>query len=292
MPLPSISSRGSNTPTSFTAPAHVGRFQRFCLSSSRWATGAVKVRESLSSSFNKLPALVTNTARGFLAATVISPLKQPFVCLKIEAQRARKSNRLPVYSMNPRIWFRGFWGYTGGFAPFIATQFAATGFYKQYLPSLPAGMLGGATSAVVFTPITLLLNLQQKMGENYVHTIRHIHNSYGASGFFRGLVPISFRCGIYVTGYNTVTPFLKKKIVEQNVSPTLAQVLAGILGGATAAIASHGYDTRGTQMQCDFTMKSLAWYKTPFAAGAMSGVHFRIVMLSLAAIFFPLFQKK
>ncbi len=294
IPLPT-SSRTTYAFSSFDKSPYVkNRFQLLCLTSFpfRWVDRAVAVGKLLSTHFDKLPSLVTNTARGFLAATVISPLKQPFVCWKITAQRAKKLNQLPSYPMNPRVWFRGFWGYTGGFAPFIATQFAATGFYKQFLPPLPAGMAGGATSALVFTPVTLLLNQQQKTGRGYVATIQHIQKSYGALGFFRGLVPISFRCGIYVTSYNTATPFLKKKIVEQNISPTLALVVAGILGGAGAAIASHGYDTHGTQLQSDFSMKSVAWHKLPFRAGAMSGVQFRIVMLSLTDIFFPLFQNK
>ncbi len=281
-------------PPSFDTPASLGHFQRFGLTlfPSRWATRALQVGECLSTNFNKLPEIVSNTARGFFAATVISPLKQPFVCWKIEAQRAKIAGVAPNYSRNPSIWFRGFWGYTGGFAPFIATQFAATGFYKQFLPDLPAGLAGGATSALVFTPITLLLNQQQKMGNGYLSTIRSINDKLGPLGFFRGLVPIACRSLIYVSGYSTATPWLKKKMVERDIPSTLAQVVAGILGGGGAAIASQGFDTYGTQRHCHFSMKSVVSYKVPFRAGAMSGVQFRIIMVSLAAIFFPLFQKK
>lgn len=182
-----------------------------------------------------------------------------------------KQQGLP-FTMNPRVLYRGFVSNCLNFSSVTMFQFAAAGKIKAILTGreirtmtaseqLTAGALAGISSALLCSPMELLMIQQQRKGGSLPGTLASlIKKGVTTNGITRGMLMTAGREGIFAAGYLGVGPIIKEQVKTLfpdsiGASEDSARFFGSIAAGLFACYFSHPMDTIKTCMQGDIENK-------------------------------------
>jgi len=174
-------------------------------------------------------------------------------------------------------------------------QFAVGGRLKQTVlngedrhltlaEEMACGMGAGTVSALVGSPLELIMIQQQRKGGSTVATIGTIANP---STIGRGFVGAAIREALWTCGYLSIPPVVRRTLMEnypeQFPDNNRARVPAALLGGLFACYLTQPADTVKTCMQGDierkmfgtFTQTAASLYKQSGIPGFYRGATFR-----------------
>ncbi len=114
------------------------------------------------------------------------------------------------------------------------------------------GISAGMFSALVGSPLELIMIQQQRKGNNVVTTAKSIATP---SNILRGFVGAAVREGLWTCGYLSIPPIVRGQLMtsfpETFDSNAKARIPAALLGGMFACYLTHPFDTVKTCMQGD-----------------------------------------
>lgn len=114
------------------------------------------------------------------------------------------------------------------------------------------GVGAGSVSALVGSPLELIMIQQQRKGGSTASTIRTIANP---NTIGRGFIGAAVREALWTCGYLSIPPVVRRTLMESypNQFPdnNTARVPAALLGGLFACYLTHPFDTVKTCMQGD-----------------------------------------
>jgi Mitochondrial carrier protein len=183
---------------------------------------------------------------------------QPFNYAKNMVQQQQ-----PI-SMNPAHWYRGVFPNAVNMGSCTMIQFVMGGKLKQIVlgeekqrkltlkEEMMVGIGAGATSALVGSPLELIMIQQQRKGLGLGPTMQGIMQ-HGA--LYRGLAGATIRESLWTCGYLSIPPVVRSYLLEHHADqfPTnnAARIPAALLGGLFACYLTHPADTIKTCMQGD-----------------------------------------
>jgi Mitochondrial carrier protein len=216
---------------------------------------------------------------------------QPFNYAKNMTQQ-----KMPI-SLNPAHMYRGVGANAVNMGSCTMIQFAVGGRLKQTIlgddtsrrlslgEEMMAGVCAGAVSAVVGSPLELVMIQQQRKGGSTGSTIRSVLANPSNVG--RGFLGAAVREALWTCGYLSIPPVVRRTLMEsypdQFPDNNTARVPAALLGGLFACYLTHPFDTVKTCMQGDierstygtFTQTAAHIYKENSIFGFYRGATFR-----------------
>lgn len=231
-----------------------------------------------------------NVFIGSLSGMAAVSFIQPMIYFK-NVQQAPHDSKSRHVEKNPRVWYRGVSGFAASFAPTIALQTAAHGFFVSIMNPFLASSSAGIVSAFIVCPAEGVMNQQQMTGKSFWEAAKHLHSSSGFAGFYRGLFPTTIREGGFTAAYLSAAPGIKEKIQSLGVNEWVAQMVAGAAAGTTAAIVTHPFDTYKTRKQRDLSLRT-SMASAIFQRTAFAGLGWRIAMVNTATTVMPFVQEK
>jgi hypothetical protein len=186
-------------------------------------------------------------------------LLQPFNYAKNMVQQQR-----PI-SMNPMIMYRGVGANCINMGSCTMIQFAVGGKLKNELSGgdqtkhltlkqeMTCGIIAGTTSAVVGSPLELIMIQQQRKGGGVATRLGEILQN--PTNLTRGFVGAAIREALWTCGYLSIPPVVRRSLMETYPQTfdtnDKARVPAALLGGLFACYLTHPFDTMKTCMQGD-----------------------------------------
>jgi Mitochondrial carrier protein len=171
--------------------------------------------------------------------------------------------------LNPAVMYRGVGANAINMGSCTMIQFVIGGYLKNMVlqgeyrnlslrEEMMCGIAAGATSALVGSPLELIMIQQQRKGEGTVATMRNIA-SQSPMTFTRGFTGAMIRESLWTCGYLSIPPVVRRTLMEsypdQFPTNNTARVPAALLGGLFACYLTHPADTIKTCMQGDIERK-------------------------------------
>jgi Mitochondrial carrier protein len=199
--------------------------------------------------------------------------------------------------LNPAHMYRGVGANAVNMGSCTMIQFAVGGRLKQTMlgddasrrlslgEEMTAGVGAGAVSAVVGSPLELVMIQQQRKGGSTGATIKNVLSNPSNVG--RGFAGAAVREALWTCGYLSIPPVVRRTLMEsypdQFPDNNKARVPAALLGGLFACYLTHPFDTVKTCMQGDieratygtFTQTAAHIYKENSIFGFYRGATFR-----------------
>lgn len=175
-------------------------------------------------------------------------------------------------SADPRKLYRGVGANAVNMGSCTMIQFAVGGALKQRLlggtsrqlaphEEMGAGIAAGVTSALVGSPLELVMIQQQRKGGGTAATVRRVATPNSA---MRGFVGAAVREGLWTCGYLSIPPIVRRQLRERYPerfdSDAKARVPAALLGGLFACYLTQPFDTVKTCMQGDIERKTFGTF--------------------------------
>jgi hypothetical protein len=171
-------------------------------------------------------------------------------------------------SMNPAVMYRGVGANAVNMGSCTMIQFAVGGTLKNIVlqedkyrtlslyEEMICGIGAGATSALVGSPLELIMIQQQRKGYSTIETIKNIASQKtNVLTFTRGFTGAMIRESLWTCGYLSIPPVVRRTLMEQYPDQfpnnNTARVPAALLGGLFACYLTHPADTIKTCMQGD-----------------------------------------
>ena len=166
-------------------------------------------------------------------------------------------------SLSPAVMYRGVGANAVNMGSCTMIQFAVGGKLKQtvlgndtrhltLMEEMTCGIGAGSVSALVGSPLELVMIQQQRKGGGTVDTIKRIVST-GNIG--RGFTGAMIREALWTCGYLSIPPVVRRTLMdtypEQFPTNNQARVPAALLGGLFACYLTHPFDTIKTCMQGD-----------------------------------------
>lgn len=198
-------------------------------------------------------------------------------------------------TMNPAKLYRGVGANCVNMGSCTMIQFAVGGSLKSWVSGaenkklsnweeMSCGLGAGMVSALVGSPLELIMIQQQRKGLNTVETLKAVASP---SNISRGFAGTAVREALWCCGYLSIPPIVRGHLME-NYPETFdtndkARVPAALLGGLFACYLTQPFDTMKTCMQGDIertkfgTMSKTAAsiYKESSIPGFYRGATFR-----------------
>ena len=172
-------------------------------------------------------------------------------------------------SLNPYHWYRGVNANCVNMGSCTMIQFVVGGKLRQMIvptdgavpprnltlkEEMMCGIGAGSVSAIVGSPLELIMIQQQRKGGTTLSTIQNVAaNSY--LNITRGFVGCMTREALWTCGYLSIPPVVRRTLMEnypeQFPDNNRARVPAALLGGLFACYLTHPFDTIKTCMQGD-----------------------------------------
>jgi hypothetical protein len=184
---------------------------------------------------------------------------QPFNYAKNMTQQQQK------ISLNPLHWYRGVASNCVNMGSCTMIQFAVGGKLKQTVlgedlnrrlslkEEMMCGMGAGTISALVGSPLELIMIQQQRKGGSTMQTIKNVAQQPMNVG--RGFSGMAVREALWTCGYLSIPPVVRHHLMEtypdQFPNNNAARVPAALLGGLFACYLTQPFDTIKTCMQGD-----------------------------------------
>lgn len=200
---------------------------------------------------NAFPLFQYSLFKGCSIGAVEAGINHPLWQIKTRLQ-----NKDP-FTLNPRVLYRGIAANVISTMPLTVIQVTGTKFMEQNCKfssrseacqQIFNAFSGGALSAVVSTPIELLMS-HKKETESYTHIIKKIHVG-GFKRFYTGFWGTTMREGIYTVGYLSAPSLVEKQL--KTLFPQQSEICALVsspIAGITAAVFSHPFDTIKARQQ-------------------------------------------
>lgn len=172
--------------------------------------------------------------------------------------------RQPI-SMNPNHWYRGVSANCVNMGSCTMIQFVVGGKLRQLVlngsernlslaEEMVCGIGAGSVSALVGSPLELVMIQQQRKGGATIATVSNIAAS-GIPTFGRGFLGAMTREALWTCGYLSIPPVVRRTLMEnypqQFPDNNRARIPAALLGGLFACYLTHPFDTIKTCMQGD-----------------------------------------
>ncbi|KAL9182215.1 hypothetical protein ACHAXT_012867 [Thalassiosira profunda] len=164
---------------------------------------------------------------------------------------------------DPRKLYRGVGANAVNMGSCTMIQFAVGGSLKKAvlggenrqlkpLEEMGTGISAGVVSALVGSPLELIMIQQQRKGGSTGATFKTIATP---SNFLRGFVGAAVREGLWTCGYLSIPPIVRRNLREMYPdtfdSDAKARIPAALLGGLFACYLTQPFDTVKTCMQGD-----------------------------------------
>lgn len=180
---------------------------------------------------------------------------QPFNYAKNMTQQKQ-----PI-SLNPAHMYRGVGANCVNMGSCTMIQFVVGGKLKQMVlgedkgrhlslkEEMMCGIGAGTVSALVGSPLELIMIQQQRKGGSTLATIKNIASP---STIVRGFTGAAVREALWTCGYLSIPPVVRRSLMEnypeQFPDNNTARVPAALLGGLFACYLTHPFDTVKTCM--------------------------------------------
>lgn len=198
-----------------------------------------------------------NATVGMTVGVIEVLLLQPFNYCKNMIQQGQ-----PL-SADPRKLYRGVGANAVNMGSCTMIQFSVGGSIKKYISGgsgqlrpieeMGTGVAAGVVSALIGSPLELVMIQQQRKGGNFVERVRGIVAS--PANVFRGFVGAAVREGLWTCGYFSIPPIVRRHLrdsyPEKFDTDNKARIPAALLGGLFACYLTHPFDTVKTCMQGD-----------------------------------------
>lgn len=228
------------------------------------------------------------------------------------AKNMRQQNR--AFSFNPTIMYRGVASNCLNMGSCTMIQFAVGGHLKSMAAGgdadrvltlqeeMGCGIVAGTTSALVGSPLELVMIQQQRKGGSAGVVIKNIlQNPINVT---RGFVGAAIREALWTCGYLSIPPVVRRTLMtnypETFDSDDKARIPAALLGGLFGCYLTHPFDTIKTCMQGDIerevygslteTGKKIMADSGP--TGLYRGATFRYGRMVCAVFIFDLLREK
>mmetsp|Transcript_24474 Transcript_24474/g.35788 ORF Transcript_24474/g.35788 Transcript_24474/m.35788 type:complete len:190 (+) Transcript_24474:341-910(+) len=140
------------------------------------------------------------------------------------------------------------------------------------------GIGAGVTSALVGSPLELMMIQQQRKGGNILETFKSVANP---TQIGRGFIGTAVREGLWTCGYLSIPPIVRRSLMEYYPDTfdtnNKARVPAALLGGLFACYLTQPFDTVKTCMQGDIERKTYGSFtgtaKNIFAESSIPGFY-------------------
>ena len=195
-----------------------------------------------------------NATVGMTVGVVEGLILQPFNYAKNMVQQKQ-----PI-SMNPAIMYRGVGANAVNMGSCTMIQFAVGGKLKNLVlkgenrhlslgEEMMCGIGAGTTSAIVGSPLELIMIQQQRKGGSTIETLKNIANP---STIGRGFVGAAVREALWTCGYLSIPPVVRRTLMEnypeQFPDNNKARIPAALLGGLFACYLTHPYVSHGRNL--------------------------------------------
>lgn len=172
---------------------------------------------------------------------------------------------------NPAIMYRGVGANCVNMGSCTMIQFAVGGKLKALVTAgekdarhltlaeeMSCGIVAGAVSGLVGSPLELIMIQQQRKGGGTLATIKNIIKN--PPDIYRGLMGAATREALWTCGYLSIPPVVRRTLMEKYpdtfTSNDKARVPAALLGGLFACYLTQWADTIKTCMQGDIERKT------------------------------------
>lgn len=171
-------------------------------------------------------------------------------------------------SLNPSVMYRGVGANCLNMGSCTMIQFAVGGRFKSMITGgenrvlslaeeMSAGIGAGTVSAVVGSPLELIMIQQQRKGGGVAIRLANILENPMNIG--RGFVGAAIREALWTCGYLSIPPVVRRSLMESYPQTfdtnDKARIPAALLGGLFACYLTHPFDTIKTCMQGDIERK-------------------------------------
>lgn len=159
-------------------------------------------------------------------------------------------------SLKPAVMYRGVGANAVNMGSCTMIQFAVGGKLKNLVlagetrnltlaEEMSCGIVAGSVSAIVGSPLELIMIQQQRKGGSTVATIKNVVSN--PANIFRGFSGAMVRESLWTCGYLSIPPVVRRTLMEnypdQFPSNNTARVPAALLGGFFACYLTHPADT-------------------------------------------------
>jgi len=222
-----------------------------------------------------------NASVGMTVGMIEVLILQPFNYAKNMVQQQR-----PI-SMNPATMYRGVVPNCINMGSCTMIQFVIGGKLKNVISGgnqshqfslqeeMGCGIVAGSVSALVGSPLELIMIQQQRKGGSAATRVGEIlQNPMNVS---RGLMGMMVREALWTCGYLSIPPVVRRSLMD-NYPTTFdtndkARIPAALLGGLFGCYMTHPFDTIKTCMQGDIERETYGTFThTAKAIGAESGL--------------------
>lgn len=163
--------------------------------------------------------------------------------------------------VDPRVMYRGVGANMVNMGSCTMIQFAIGGKLKQMVAGesdrkltlteeMGCGIVAGSFSALVGSPLELIMIQQQRKGGSTAATFASIANP---ANFYRGLIGAAVREALWTCGYLSIPPIVRSYLMEHHPDQfpdnNRARVPAALLGGLFACYLTQPADTIKTCLQ-------------------------------------------
>uniref|UniRef100_A0A7S1VDA7 Mitochondrial carrier protein n=1 Tax=Grammatophora oceanica TaxID=210454 RepID=A0A7S1VDA7_9STRA len=207
----------------------------------------------MSTNLNELQNATVGMSVGVIEVLIL----QPFNYAKNMVQQ-----RQPI-SLNPSVMYRGVQANCVNMGSCTMIQFAVGGKVKSMITGgsnrplsageqMAAGITGGTVSALVGSPLELVMIQQQRKGNSTAAAAASISTP---ANIGRGFIGAAVREALWTCGYLAIPPIVRGHLMdnypETFKSQDTARIPAALLGGLFACYLTHPFDTIKTCMQGD-----------------------------------------
>lgn len=207
----------------------------------------------MSANLNELQNATVGMTVGVIEVLIL----QPFNYCKNMVQQKQ-----PI-SLSPAVMYRGVGANCVNMGSCTMIQFAVGGSLKNVVTGgttrqlkpweeMGTGVIAGSVSALVGSPLELVMIQQQRKGNSTLATIKTIATP---SNVYRGLIGAMVREALWTCGYLSIPPIVRRNLMESYPSTfnskEKARIPAALLGAAVGCYLTHPFDTVKTCMQGD-----------------------------------------
>jgi hypothetical protein len=248
-----------------------------------------------------------NATVGMTVGVIEVMCLQPFNYAKNMIQQG-----MPL-SADPRKLYRGVGANCINMGSCTMIQFAIGGSFKKAIKGedssrqlkayeeMGCGIGAGVISALVGSPLELVMIQQQRKGGGSIATVKTIATP---ANIGRGYVGAAVREGLWTCGYLSIPPIVRTNLMKSFPdtfdSEAKARVPASLLGGLFACYLTHPFDTIKTCMQGDierekfkgFTHTAKSVYAESGFTGFYRGATFRYGRMVIAVGMMDFLQSK
>ncbi|OEH46355.1 hypothetical protein lpari_02694 [Legionella parisiensis] len=173
------------------------------------------------------------------------------------------------FTLNPQVLYRGILPNAASMIPITAVQLGLNRVFQKWFlgnryelsdaQKLTSAFAAGIGSALISCPTEMIMT-HQKTG--FFSTGLNLVRQGGWPRLYTGLMATMLREGLFSTFFLAVAPTLKVRIKQYYPNDYAASLLAGMLAGVGATLASHKFDVVKTAQQSSITMNSAGFFKT------------------------------